>query len=134
MDNFILTEPRYCEFRQALLLLSEIQKTLLVDVEAHAEITARLKALEESGEERINASPYWLDGRYLYLVIPQTAERPRYRRYIGNKPERVQKAERAVALHKRQVRLSKERHAIERRSNRLVRLLTRFIDLTQREI
>lgn len=116
-------------FTQIDSLLNELRAILLMNISTHGAITAQIKSLD--GEDTLNASPYWLNGVYLYLVHPQTPEKKRWRQYVGNDPARVEKALQRVSRSKRHARLSKEKCEMERRANCLVRQLTKSINLSQ---
>lgn len=116
-------------FTQIDSLLNELRAILLMNISTHGAITAQIKSLD--GEDTLKASPYWLNGEYLYLVHPKTPERARHRKYVGNDPERVKEALQQVSRGKQHARLSKEKREMERRANCLVRQLTKSINLSQ---
>lgn len=133
MADAILPASQLWDYSHIEALWSEIRQILALDVATLADVTARLSALEEAGELK-RFSLYWLNGEYLYLVHPQTPERRRWRQYVGNKKERVDAAHNAFNRRVQHDRLSKEKRTIERRADRLFRLLTKFIRVTRGEI
>lgn len=56
---------------------------------------------------RINARPYWRQGKYLYLIYPQV-NGERQRHYVGSNQEDIDRCLRAIANHERQVKLKQQ--------------------------
>jgi hypothetical protein len=90
-----------------------------------AALNAELQSLEAL--PKVNASAYWLNGVYLYLVHPKTPEKARHREYIGNDPERVEDALQQVKRGKRIKDLIRTRRKIDRQINAALRALMRGV-------
>lgn len=60
----------------------------------------------------INATEFWRDDKYLYLVSPMNGGR-RKKRYIGNHPPRIKEARQKLANYSRRARLVVEQGEIE---------------------
>lgn len=132
MAKGILTASRYCDYGEIIReLFSEIQVVITMDINTHAEISARQEALEKAG--LADYSPYWL-GRYLYKSHPTSSNRPRWREYVGNKPEFIKEAIDAVERRKQYARLQKEKRDIELRSYRIARTLLNLITVIKEQL
>ena len=98
----------------------------------YSALNAELKTLESLPV--VNASPYWLNGEYLYLVHPQTPEKKRHRQYIGNDPERVEEALLRVTRGKRIKELRRERRRIDRQVSAAFRAFLRGVSYLERVV
>lgn len=96
----------------------------------YAALNAELSTLEALPV--INASPYWLNGEYLYLVHPKTPERARHRKYVGNDPERVKEALQQVSRGKRIKEIVRVRRKIDRQVNAAIRALVRGVTFLEK--
>ncbi|QQD20353.1 PAS domain S-box protein [Oceanospirillaceae bacterium ASx5O] len=72
-----------------------------------------LTELEQmSDQPRIDATPFWHQGRYLYLIQPQINGK-RTRRYIGSQPDNVKDALAAIRRHQRYEQIQQELQHID---------------------
>lgn len=86
-------------------------------------LTTRVKDLETLGVS--DASEYWREGKYLYLISPMNNGHRR-RQYIGSNPQKVQEALDSID------RFKSRRQVLEQRSQLLAelqRILHRINDL-----
>ncbi len=72
-----------------------------------------LTELEQMSDlPRIDATPFWHQGRYLYLIQPQINGK-RTRRYIGSQPDKVKDALAAIRRHQRYEQIQQELQQID---------------------
>ena len=93
--------------RQTLAAIAEKLETTNGQIEA---LTNQLEDLETAGIA--NATEYWRDDRYLYLIYPMTAGERR-REYIGSQPAKVQSAIDSVDRYKLYSRLRDQRATLQ---------------------
>lgn len=92
------------------------------DLTDHREALAQAIAHLE-GLPRVEANPYWREGKYLYLNYPIEPGKPRRREYVGNQPDAIAAAEAAIANHRRQVELMAEYDAVTNDLHHLLSIL-----------
>lgn len=80
MANSIVSKPQAAIFTQRLQQLDE----QIIHLENQLQKLGALKV--------VDASPYWLNGLYLYLIHPKRKGQKRVRDYVGNDPQRVAEA------------------------------------------
>lgn len=108
MADSILPVSRYCDYGGLIAsLMLSIQSALLVDIQAHAQISERERRLRRAGIPAYTL--YWLNGGYLCRAHPKTATRPRRREYVGKRPERIKQEVAAVERRKQYERLKREK-------------------------
>ncbi len=97
-------------WRKPLLDLVPItEPSIMRFLQIHDEITKRIAAIESLGI--IDASPYYRDGTYLYLIHPMK-DGKREREYIGKDPTKVREALDKVERFKKWQDLQAKLHSL----------------------
>lgn len=109
---------RYGEPIDAAFLMGKALKAIEAVVKEYDRLCHEIYWLEQC--PRINAKPYWRQGRYLYLIYPQVAGE-RERRYIGCNKEDIDRVLKAIENHCKQ-------EALKARAADIQRELQRWID------
>lgn len=112
-------------------LINELQATLHVERITHDEIRAQMRELEQHGIT--NGTPYFHQGKYLYMVFPMVCGKRR-REYIGSDRAKIAAAEGGVARGHKYRRLEQELIAVERRAAHLAKELDLFLLKTKEDL
>lgn len=102
---------RYGEKIDVAYWMGRALKSIQAVVSQHEKLSEELYWLEKCS--RINAQPYWREGKYLYLIYPQV-NGERQRAYIGCNRADVDRVLKAMENHRKFEALKKQIEEIER--------------------
>lgn len=80
----------------------------------------------------IDATEYWKDGKYLYLLSPMKNGK-RKKRYIGNHTLRIEEARQKVTNYKQRSQCIETQSVIQREKQEIEKLVTDLLKICSRE-
>lgn len=111
LESLQVSRLNQSELSQLLDLPGEIRSQIEGLLDRRIQLIREIAALEDAGI--VEASPYYRDEQYLYLIHPTQPDGSREREYIGNKPEKVQAALSRVERFKEHERKVRDLHEVE---------------------